>query len=279
MIVSTGARQNFVTDRPGIMARMDRRTKHSREDSRKNRSYWDRSSDEYQERHGPQLNTRPLAWGLWSIPESQLVVLGDVRNQDVLELGCGGGQWSMFLEQAGARPVGLDNSFGQLRHARRLLGEADVMVPLVQASAERLPFRDGAFDVVFCDHGAMSFADPGVTIPEAARVLRPGGLLAFNMTTSLLFCCWNEWTEKVEERLSTTYFGMRRFEYSEGMVEYQLPVGEWIRLLRGSGLQVEDLIELQAPEGATTTYDELVPLAWARRWPAENIWKARKPGA
>jgi len=46
--------------------------------------------------------------------------------------------------------------------------------------------------------------------------------------------------------------------------------GDWIRLFRQNGLAVEDLIELQAPEGAVTTYDDDVA-EWARRWPAAAI--------
>jgi hypothetical protein len=65
---------------------------------------------------------------------------------------------------------------------------------------------------------------------------------------------------------------------SEGMVEFQLGYGAWIRLLRSHGFVVEDLIELRPQPNATTTYD-LAPLEWARRWPAEHIWKARSVDA
>jgi hypothetical protein len=41
---------------------------------------------------------------------------------------------------------------------------------------------------------------------------------------------------------------------------------------------MEDLVELQAPERAVTTYSDSVPAAWARRWPAEHIWKLKKAG-
>jgi len=246
-------------------------------DARTNRRFWDRSADEYQEQHGSQLNERELAWGVWAIPEAELNVFGPVTGQDILELGCGGGQWSIFLARTGARPVGLDNSRQQLLHARRLMANAHVTFPVVHATAERIPFADERFDVVFCDHGGMSFADPDLTVAEAARVLRPGGLLAFNMSSPLLFLCWSEWTEAVEPKLQKDYFGMRRFDYTDGLVEYQLPYGEWIRLFRKNGLVLEDLIELRPPKDATTTYEELVPLEWARRWPAENIWKVRKP--
>jgi len=157
------------------------------------------------------------------------------------------------------------------------MADKHVTFPIVNASAERLPFADESFDIVFCDHGAMSFADPEKTVPEAARVLRQGGLLVFNMVSPLLFACWDELKDEIAYSLHANYFELRRFDYQEGFVEYQLPYGAWIDVLRRNRMIVEDLIELQPPDGATTTYPELVPLEWARRWPAENIWKARKP--
>jgi ubiquinone/menaquinone biosynthesis C-methylase UbiE len=127
-----------------------------------------------------------LAWGVWQLPESELQVLGEVRGKDVLELGCGAAQWSIALHRVGARVTGLDVSERQLEHARELMAEAAAEFPLVRASAESLPFGDASFDIVFCDHGAMTFADPFLTIPEAARILRPGGLLAFSTHTPII---------------------------------------------------------------------------------------------
>src|SRR5207247_7578431 len=129
--------------------------------------------------HGGDLTARPLAWGAWRIPETELGVLGDIGGLDVLELGCGAGQWSVALAAGTARPVGLDQSLGQLKHAVANRDAARVAVPLVAASGEAVPFRDASFDVVFCDHGAMRFCDPCVTVPEVARLLRPRGRLAF----------------------------------------------------------------------------------------------------
>ena len=77
-------------------------------DAQTNRSYWDRESDEYQASHGRRLSTDPMSWGVWRIPERDLDVLGPVKGKDVLELGCGGAQWSIALAGAGAHPVGLD---------------------------------------------------------------------------------------------------------------------------------------------------------------------------
>jgi SAM-dependent methyltransferase len=241
---------------------------------RKNRRFWDRTSDEYQAVHARQLNRwdRPV-WGVWAIPESRLRVLGDVAGKDVLELGCGGGQWSIYLARLGARPVALDLSMQQLRHAKRLMSEAGASFPIVNANAERAPFADESFDIVFCDHGAMTYADPRRTVPEAARLLRAGGLLAFNMTSPFHFLCWDTEGERADECLHRDYFGMRSWD--EESVDFQLPYGEWIRLFRQNGLEVEDLIEPRPGPRATSTYD-LITFEWARRFPAENLWKLRK---
>jgi hypothetical protein len=78
------------------------------------------------------------------------------------------------------------------------------------------------------------------------------------------------------ERLERPYFGMHRFEWPDDeSVEFHLGYGDWIRLLRGSGFEVEDLVEVRPAEGATTAYP-YVTAEWARRWPCEEVWKARK---
>jgi hypothetical protein len=58
-------------------------------------------------------------------------------------------------------------------------------------------------------------------------------------------------------------------------VNFYLGYGDWIRLLRVTGFEVEDLIEVQAPDGAAAQIP-FVTVEWARRWPSEEIWKARK---
>jgi SAM-dependent methyltransferase len=147
---------------------------------------------------------------------------------------------------------------------------------LVQGSAEELPFADGSFDLVFCDHGAMGFADPDRTVPEVARVLRPGGQLAFAIVSPLMFMCWNPKTERVDRRLHADWFGMRSDE-DEDTIQFQLPYGAWIDLFRANGLEVERLVHLRPPPEATTTYDDFVTLRWARSWPAEDLWVVTKP--
>jgi len=243
---------------------------------RRNRAFWDADADDYQAAHAADLTSdRVRAWGAFRIPESELHVLGAVAGLDTLEYGCGAAQWSIALATDGAAAVGLDQSRAQLRHAHRLQAEHGVTFPLVAASGEATPFPDARFDLVFCDHGAMSFCDPAGSVPEVARLTRPGGRVVFCHTTAWLYLTYDWRRERQDVRLHADYFGMRCFDSGEGTVDFQLPYGEWLRLFRVHGLAVEDLVELRPPSDATTTYD-LVPRRWARRWPAEQIWVLRR---
>ena len=240
-----------------------------------NRSWWNANSADYQAAHGARLAETALAWGVWRIAESELGVLGPVAGRAVLELGCGAAQWTLALRRAGARAVGIDLSEVQLGHARERSRAGAQPAPLVHGSAERLPFRAGAFDVVFCDHGATSFARPEPTVAEAARVLRAGGLFAFCMSTPLRDVCCDTASDHVGRVLQTSYFELSALA-DEGSTLHQLPYGAWIRLFRRHALEIEDLVELRPPPHATTSYTGYAPLDWARAWPAEHIWKLRK---
>jgi ubiquinone/menaquinone biosynthesis C-methylase UbiE len=247
----------------------------------RNREAWDRFADRYQAMNARQIReqafTGDIAWGVWGIPESELHILGEVGGRRVLEFGCGGAQWSTALARRGARPVGVDLSGEQLSHARRLMDETGIRFPLVQANAEELPLRDESFDIVFADHGAFSFADPYRTIPEAARVLRSGGLLAFSHVSILYMIATRVDADHATEGFVHDYFGFRSIRYpDDGMEDFNLPYGEWIRLFRGNGLVLEDLIEPRPEPGASSTYRDAADVAWSRRWPSETIWRLRK---
>jgi SAM-dependent methyltransferase len=247
-----------------------------REHERRNQAEWDGDADAYQARHAAQLDTHAgLAWGVYQIPEAELQILGDVAGKDVLEFGCGAAQWSIALAKLGARPVGLDLSARQLEYARRAMDVAGLDFPLVHASAESVPLPDASFDVVFCDHGAMTFADPYRTVPEVARLLRPGGLFAFSQGSTIADLCWPPDADAPGDRLVLDYFGLRTIEEDDSVI-FQLPYGEWIALFRANGFEILDLIEPQPPADATSTYRDAATIAWSRRWPGESIWRLRR---
>jgi SAM-dependent methyltransferase len=256
-------------------------TSPDREHVRRNRAAWGGFASDYVEPARRSWGLEEPDWGIWNVPESQLHVLpAELEGKDVVELGCGTGYVSAWLARRGARPVGLDLTTEQLDTARSMQREFDLRFPLVQANAEELPFGDGLFDLAISEYGASIWCDPYVWIPEAARVLRAGGDLIFlvNGTLLMLSVPDTEAEGAAQETLRRDYFGMHRFEWPDGSeVEFHLGYGDWIRLLRENGFEVHDLIEIRPPEDAVTRYP-FVTLDWARRWPSEEIWKARKVG-
>jgi SAM-dependent methyltransferase len=140
-----------------------------------------------------------------------------------------------------------------------------------------IAYPDASFDFAISEYGACLWADPHRWVPEAARLLRPGGQLVFLTNSFLMMICMPlEEDVAATERLLRPGFGMYRIEWpgSPG-VEFHLSHGDWIRLLRRSGFEVEDLLEVRPAVGAISRYP-YVTLEWARQWPCEEVWKARK---
>jgi SAM-dependent methyltransferase len=245
----------------------------------RNRSAWDEWADDYAEPGRRNWAAAEPAWGIWAVPESRAGVLPpDLAGKDAIELGCGTGYVSAWLARRGARPAGVDNSAAQLATARRLQDQFGLRFPLLHASAEQVPLADGQFDLAISEYGASIWCDPYRWIPEAARLLRPGGELIFLVNSVLLMLTIPDEDGPAGERLRRPYFGMHRFEWpGEESVEFHLGHGDMIRLLRRCDLAVEDLIELQ-PDPGSTAADPLATLEWARQWPCEEVWKARKSG-
>jgi len=244
----------------------------------RNRTAWDSFAPKYEVLGRKQWAAKEITWGIYSVPEAEVGMLPEsVEGLDVVELGCGTGYVSSWLARRGARPVGIDNSPAQLESARRFQQEFGIDFPLHLGNAERTPFADASFDFAISEYGASIWCDPYAWIPEAARILRPGGLLTFLVNgTILMLCAPDEEDVPAEDRLLRDYFGMHRFEWPDDeSVEFHLGYGDMIRLLRRSGFEVEDMVEVHPPADATTSYP-FAPVEWARRWPAEEVWKARK---
>jgi SAM-dependent methyltransferase len=244
-----------------------------------NRERWTAANQEFTDAAATRSwGEGEIGWGVFGVSEQDVGVLGDVSGLDVVELGCGTAYFSAWLARRGARPVGVDITQAQLDTARRCMARAELEFPLIEASAEDVPLPDGSFDLALSEHGASTWCDPYRWIPEAARLLRPGGRLVFLHTTPFAVVHFPDVGDASRE-LQRPYFGLHALQWTpEDGIEFQLTYGGWIDVLRSAGLEVERLVELQVPEGATRHeyYDDWDP-EWGRHWPGEEIWVARKP--
>jgi SAM-dependent methyltransferase len=244
-----------------------------------NVSNWTASNAEYTDAVASESwGQEEIDWGVWHASESELQVLGDVSGLDIVDLGCGTAYFCAWLARRGARVVGIDPTPAQLDTARRLQGETGLEFPLIEATGEDVPLPDASFDIVFSEYGASIWADPYLWIPEAGRLVRPGGRLIFLRNSTLVTLCMT--MEGVGEQLVRPQRDLNRVEWSDtGEVEFELPHGPMIDLLRTNDFELERLIELYASADAETHgYYKWVTADWARQWPAEEIWVARKRG-
>src|SRR5689334_18234947 len=108
---------------------------------------------------------------------------------------------------------------------RRLQEEFGLRYPLVQANAEQVPLDDGCADLVISEYGACIWCDPYRWIPEAARLLRPGGRKTFLRNSTLLMLCEPE-VGPPTDRLLRPQAGLHRMSWvSNPGVEFHLGHG------------------------------------------------------
>jgi SAM-dependent methyltransferase len=243
-----------------------------------NRALWGVINARFTDAAAEELWVRPdMVWGLFAVTERDLGVLGDVRRLHVVELACGTAYFSAWLTRAGANVVAVDLSGEQLTTARRLQQQLGPVFPLIQGDAERVPLVGGRFDLVVSEHGAAAWCDPERWLPEAARLLRPGGRLVFLTNSHLSALCVPPEEGVAGERLVRGQREAYRVRWPGGGIEFHPSHGDWVRLLRGSGFVVQALHEIYAPsDSGDHPFYEIVSGAWAARWPAEELWVATR---
>lgn len=244
----------------------------------RNRDAWTQTNAEYTDEHANRSwRAEKITWGMFGVDEADVRVLGEVDGLDVVELGCGTAYFSSWFARRGARPVGVDVTPAQLETARRMQAATGIEFPLVEANAEDVPLPDASFDLAFSEYGASIWCDPFLWIPEAHRLLRPGGRLVFLCNSVIAMLCALDEEEATSDRLQRPQRGLHKLAWSDGSVDFHLGHGDMFHLLRETGFDVEGLTELYAPDHAQThEYYAHVTADWARKWPPEEIWAARK---
>jgi len=247
-----------------------------------NRRYWDAMAHEWVAGGERDWAQSEPSWGIWGVPERELSMLpDDMTGVDAVELGCGTGYVSAWMARRGARVTGIDNSAEQLATARRLAAEHGIDLTLLHGDAEATPFADASFDFAISEYGAAIWCDPERWLPEAHRLLRPGGRLVFLGHHPWSQVCAPPDGSPLVERLERPYFGLGRLDWTEaaiepGGIEFNLTVSDWFALFRRVGFVVEDYREPRPPAGDDSEGRFFVTRGWARRFPSEQVWKLRK---
>lgn len=244
-----------------------------------NRSHWEKWAHTWVAT-GEERWAGEAVWGLWSTPERGLSLLpADMCGMDAIELGCGTGYVSGWMARRGARVLGIDSSAQQLATARRLAAEHAVELELVLGRAEQVDRPDGSFDFAISEYGAAIWSDPYVWVPEAWRLLRPGGRLVLLGSHPFVVLVQDFASDApATGRLINPYFGMHRIDWDDGEdqgTEFNLPISEWMALFDRVGFDVLAFHELRAPQPGPERHF-FVTRDWGYVYPAEQVWKLRK---
>lgn len=250
-----------------------------------NRTYWDDRAPEWVAAGERLWRQSVPTWGQWNVSEAELGMLpDDMSGMRAIELGCGTAYVSAWMARRGAQVTGIDNSAEQLRTARRLADEHGVDIEFIHGNAEAVAKPDESYDFAISEYGAAIWADPYLWIPEAHRLLRPGGTLVFLGNHILVSLCSPvDGSFPIGRRLERPYFGSHRLDWRDavdepGGIEFALTFSAWIKLFRDTGFEILDLTEIQAPADAEGEHSG-ISADWARDFPNEHVWTLRKRAA
>jgi SAM-dependent methyltransferase len=226
---------------------------------RANRADWDTEADSYQQEHGEFLGDARFVWSPEGLDEEQIRILGDVRGLRVLDLGCGAAQCARWLRTQGATAIGIDLSWRQLQHARRIDEQTSIPVPTACGSTLALPFADAVFDVVASAFGALPFVvDIAAALREVRRVLVPQGRAAFSVVHPVRRMFPDDPTE-TGMTITRSYFDRAAYVEAthDGLPAYVEPhhtMGDWVAAIGAAGLVLDQVLEPEWPTGHTRVW-------------------------
>ncbi len=244
------------------------------------RAYWDGLSARYQ--RVMEISTDDFHYGPQIPGESRLRLLPPLGpGLHALELGCGGGQNSVWLAKCGLSCDAFDISAEQLKHAQTLADREGVKISFAKGELDRWPtcFK-GPYDLIHSSH-AMEFADdPAGVIIRAANALRPGGTLVISTVHPLYN---GDWVEGVDAKGNPDGMGLFLRNYfnppddirrKNGRIEVisrAYPVSSWFRWMRDAGL---DVVAIEEP----AELDEILPDGSKAKPPYTNVDWANTEG-
>lgn len=125
---------------------------------------------------------------LTSTAAPKLVHFAGVKNgMKLLDVACGTGVVALTAARHGAEVKGVDLTPELINRANENSQIMGLRANFIEGDAEFLPFKENEFDVILSQYGHMFAPRPAVVTNEMARVLKPGGILAFSTWPIELF--------------------------------------------------------------------------------------------
>jgi len=148
-----------------------------------------------------------------------LLEFADLRGgEHVLDVACGTGVVARYAWPQVApsgRIVGLDLNAGMLAVARSVCEKLGARIDWKEGDVASLPFNDGAFDVVLCQHSLQFFPDRRAALAEMHRVLRPAGRLVLSVWRPVQFNPGHfVFAEVLDRRVSSAAGATRRAPFT-----------------------------------------------------------------
>lgn len=235
--------------------------------------WWEETAEYFQDELDLDVGVNWTGFGL------DIRMFDSVEGMDILEIGCGGGQCSVALAKRGGTVTGMDLTRAQLDHARDLVADHDVDVPLIEGDIREIPLADESFDIVFNAWVFQWIGDLETCFQEAFRVLRPGGRFAFSMPHPLY-----EIVDPETQTIENSYFDTDRYVITYEETEYDQPlyrhtVSGIYNALMDAGFDVVELLEPGTDDPSDYEegpWDEYTPELMAKV-PQVLVVDARKP--
>lgn len=173
-------------------------------------------------------------------PFSLFVDFDSLCGKDVLDVGCGSGIATQLLAEAGANVTALDLTSWAVETTKRRLAAFGLAGDVRQEDAERLPFADESFDLVFSWGVIHHSSDMDRALSELVRVCRRGGqivLMVYHRHSLffLVYRCFQRFLP-IARRLGLHFEGARAGE-TEGLIARHFTVNELRRKLEAAGLR------------------------------------------
>ena len=225
------------------------------------KNWWNNTSSYYQNTF--DIPVDDIYYGPFCPTEKELKIIDidNIKNKKVLELGCGGGQCSIFLSKNGAICSGIDISEKQIQYAIKLAEKNDIKIDYYVGSGESLSqFKDNEFDIVLSVFAMQYINNLDKCLSEVSRILKNGGRFIFSLDHPF-YSVISPKTMKIEgnynysglnETVKTSDIikaGQWRRGNTQKFVFYFRKISDIYRSLVRSNLFVEEIKELVSYKG------------------------------